>query len=454
MRGRVGAGALAAVFRDTRAAALGTAAAIGLCASACLGIVYIDHQRSVAKQAAAAAREERANADLQDALAQLRDQVGATSQALKLAQAQIAALSEATKRQLAASEEVASSKTDRIAQLASALDQAQRELHLTEAQRVTLMARLGMAETKQARRQQSVAEEWQQKVEQLTTDRDRTARERDQLRARIDALEQKLSMARPGRGSRSLAQSPPAASPGQQQRQVAVIVPGRAAPIIAAEPPPSNAGAEPSIPIATGRLAEVERVLASTGVDVKRLFADFGNPSGLGGPFVPVPRGGMPADDFSAVRLAALPGLAKALPIAAPMYNYRETSAFGEREDPFNGRSAFHPGVDMAAPYGTPIYATAAGVVTFAGWSGGYGKIVEINHGHGIVTRYGHLARYVVLVGERVAAGTQIGYEGSTGRSTGPHVIYEIDVNGEPQDPAKFMSLARLIPAAAVAAAR
>jgi murein DD-endopeptidase MepM/ murein hydrolase activator NlpD len=178
------------------------------------------------------------------------------------------------------------------------------------------------------------------------------------------------------------------------------------------------------------------------------MFAGFGNKSGLGGPFVPMSRRALAANRVSAVKLAALPGLLKSLPIGAPLRDYRETSPFGERTDPFNGRSAFHPGVDLAAPYDTPVYATAAGTVTFAGWSGGYGKIVEISHGHGIVSRYGHLARYTVLVGEHVRRGMQIGYEGSTGRSTGPHVIYEIDVNGEPQDPAKFMSLARLLPAA------
>jgi murein DD-endopeptidase MepM/ murein hydrolase activator NlpD len=140
-----------------------------------------------------------------------------------------------------------------------------------------------------------------------------------------------------------------------------------------------------------------------------------------------------------------LPGLAKSLPLAIPMGNYRETSPFGQRTDPFNGRPAFHPGVDMAAPYGTPVYATAPGVVTYAGYRSDYGKIVEIDHGHGIVTRYSHLARYVVLVGQRVAAAAHIGYEGSTGRSTGPHLLYEVDVNGEPQDPQKFMNLGRLM---------
>jgi murein DD-endopeptidase MepM/ murein hydrolase activator NlpD len=214
------------------------------------------------------------------------------------------------------------------------------------------------------------------------------------------------------------------------------------APPRAAVPTPH---ATPAVEVNHGALVEFERVLASTGVDVKRLFADFGVAQGLGGPFVPVPRGGLPENRFSAAKFAALPGIAKSLPLAVPMSNYRETSPFGERTDPFNGRPAFHPGIDLAAPYGTPVYATAQGVVTYAGYRSDYGKIVEINHGHGIVSRYGHLARYVVLVGEHVKARTEIGYEGSTGRSTGPHVIYEIDVNGEPQDPAKFLELAHLV---------
>jgi len=432
------------MLADRRSVLLGTAAAIGLAVSFGLGIVYIDHERVAAAQAAAVAREERANADLQDSLAQLRDEVGATNQTLRLAEGQIAALSRQVRQQATASAQAADSKTDRIAQLAQALDQAQHELRLTEAQRATLLARLSMAQTKRTR-QQAASEQWQQKVGELTTDRDRAARERDELRARMKQLQQKLSL-RSGQAGRLAATAPETA-----QRQVAVIVPGRA-PIIAAERPAAEGeraeAARPSSdaagPVAAGRLAEVERVLASAGVDVKRLFADFGNKSGLGGPFVPVSGGAM-ANRVSLVKLAALPGLLKSLPTGAPMYNYRETSPFGERSDPFNGRLAFHPGIDLAAPYGTPIYATAAGVVTFAGWSGGYGKIVEINHGDGIVTRYGHLARYTVLVGEHVAKGAQIGYEGSTGRSTGPHVIYEIDVNGEPQDPAKFMSLAGLL---------
>lgn len=428
-------------LQDRRIAlAIGAAAvavAIGAAAIVAIGVRDLNHERH------AAAREARANATLQTALAQLRDQVVATSQQLRTAQGQIAALGQKTQQQMAASEQAASSKTDRITQLAAALDQAQRELHLTEAQRATLLARLSMAEAKHAQRQETMSA-WQQKVDELTADRDRAARERDELRARLNRLGQKTSLANPT----------PAALAPMPQRQVALVMPGAGAtPTIAGKTATSAVAAAQSLPspgaptAAPGRLAEVERVLASAGVDVKRMFADVGVRSGLGGPFVPMPRDGLPDSHVSAAKLAALPGLLKSLPVGAPMEGYRETSPFGERVDPFNGRSAFHPGVDLAAPYGSAVYATAAGVVTFAGWSGAYGKIVEINHGHGIVTRYGHLERPTVLVGERVATGTQIGYEGSTGRSTGPHVIYEIDVNGEPQDPAKFMNLARVVAA-------
>jgi murein DD-endopeptidase MepM/ murein hydrolase activator NlpD len=456
---------LAVVLRDRRAALLGTAAAVGVAASLGFGVVYIVHAGSAARQAAAVAREERANAALQNALAQLRDEVGATSQALRQAEGQIGQLSSQVKQQAAATQQATSSQTGQVAQLAQALDQAERELHLTEGQRATLMARLSMAETKQARQERAAATEWQQKMQALTADRDQAARERDELRARLNQLRQKLSLSRSapaaGRAERRVAAARPAptaasgaaaAAERAPRREIAVIVPGRA-PIIAREQTApaserSSPAAAPATVAATGRLAEVERVLASTGVDVKRMFGDFGNRSGLGGPFVAMSRGALAANRVSAIKLAALPGLVSALPTAAPMRDYRETSPFGERVDPFNGRSAFHPGIDLAAPYGTPVFATAAGVVTFAGWSGGYGKIVEITHGHGIVTRYGHLARYVVLTGESVRKGAEIGYEGSTGRSTGPHVIYEIDVNGEPQDPAKFMGLARLLPVA------
>jgi murein DD-endopeptidase MepM/ murein hydrolase activator NlpD len=97
----------------------------------------------------------------------------------------------------------------------------------------------------------------------------------------------------------------------------------------------------------------------------------------------------------------------------------------------------------------SPVYATAPGVVTFSGYRDDYGKIVEIDHGHGIATRYGHLHRQLVSVGQHVVAHQQIGYLGSSGRATGPHVHYEVVVNGEPQDPQKFLGLALLVSASA-----
>ncbi|HKS89841.1 MAG TPA: M23 family metallopeptidase, partial [Stellaceae bacterium] len=192
-----------------------------------------------------------------------------------------------------------------------------------------------------------------------------------------------------------------------------------------------------------GALSQVERVLASTGVDVRGLFAQFGVSGGEGGPVVPVPPGGVPK--LSAEKLAALSRLVNVLPVSAPLANFRTGSPFGVRGDPMNGDREFHTGVDLLAPYMSPVYATAPGVVTYAGYRNDYGKVVEIDHGHGISTRYAHLHRFVVSVGERIQAHQEIGFLGSTGRATGPHVHYEVLVNGEPQDPEKFFGLAHLV---------
>lgn len=195
-------------------------------------------------------------------------------------------------------------------------------------------------------------------------------------------------------------------------------------------------------------LDQVERVLASTGLDPGRMLAKLGESDAKGGPFVPPPKGGELPDAISPQQLLALRDLAKTLPISLPLANYRLTSLFGIRHDPFNKRAEFHTGIDLAAPYMTPVYATAPGTVASAGWRAGYGKVVEIDLGDGITTRYAHLHRYTVLVGQPIAAHAQIGFVGSTGRSTGPHLHYEVLVNGKPQDPEKFIGLAGLIPVA------
>jgi murein DD-endopeptidase MepM/ murein hydrolase activator NlpD len=115
------------------------------------------------------------------------------------------------------------------------------------------------------------------------------------------------------------------------------------------------------------------------------------------------------------------------------------SSYFGEREDPFDGQETFHKGVDFAGTKGEPVVAVAAGVVTWAGERTGFGKLIEINHGDGYVTRYGHNEKTLVSVGQMVKRGEPIGLMGSTGRSTGPHVHFEVLRNGRQVDPLSFI---------------
>ena len=131
-----------------------------------------------------------------------------------------------------------------------------------------------------------------------------------------------------------------------------------------------------------------------------------------------------------------------------PLEHYQVASRFDPRRDPFNRRLAVHAGLDLDAAYMSPVYATAPGIVIYAGYRGAYAKVVEIDHGNGIATLYGHMHRYTVSVGQRVEAHTQIGLVGSTGRASGPHVRYEVIMNGQPQDPEKFIELAHLVPTA------
>jgi murein DD-endopeptidase MepM/ murein hydrolase activator NlpD len=452
-------GGLEFVSRHPKSVALGTVAVIGLAASGYFGVGYVRYERLAAAEQAAVIRAERANADLQDALARLRDQAAAADQALNMAQSRIAALSDEAKKQVAVSEQVVISKADRIAQLTHALEQAQRDLHLTEAQRVTLMARLSKADVdlteEQARQQQVQAglDQWQKKVQQLTTDRDKAANERDRLRARVGELEQKHSMRQPPRPVAEAQPEPAAAAPAAAA-PVAPAAPPTPAPVVGLLTPAAVAPAQadrveprpsPAVAVGRGGLAQFERVLASAGVDVARLYAQYGMRTGEGGPFIAAPRGQHPDTSLSPEKLAALQALVKALPVSAPLQSYEIGSNFGVRGDPINGHSAYHTGLDFRAPYMSPVYATAAGVVTYSGYRDDYGKIVEIDHGNGIATRYAHLHRQTVSVGQRVAAHSQIGFLGSTGRATGPHVHYEVLVNGEPHDPEKFLGLARLV---------
>jgi murein DD-endopeptidase MepM/ murein hydrolase activator NlpD len=123
-------------------------------------------------------------------------------------------------------------------------------------------------------------------------------------------------------------------------------------------------------------------------------------------------------------------------PIMGPI-----SSSFGEREDPMtgNGDGEFHPGLDITGPMGTPIHVTADGVVVSADWMSGYGRLVTVDHGHGVVTRYGHMSGFAVTAGQTVSRGQVIGYVGHTGRTTGNHVHYEVRINGTPVNPHKYL---------------
>lgn len=127
------------------------------------------------------------------------------------------------------------------------------------------------------------------------------------------------------------------------------------------------------------------------------------------------------------------------MPLAEPLISYHQSSGFGPRRDPFNGRMAFHAGEDMATYYGANVYATTTGVVTYADWRGAYGKMVEIDIGNGFKTRYGHLSAINVKVGQKIAFRDVIGRVGSTGRSSGPHLHYEVWFDGIVRDPTKFI---------------
>jgi murein DD-endopeptidase MepM/ murein hydrolase activator NlpD len=167
-----------------------------------------------------------------------------------------------------------------------------------------------------------------------------------------------------------------------------------------------------------------------------------------GGPFVPVR---LAANDQAFGRALLRVNLARAdanalgttllkVPLRKPVIgDIDESSPFGIRTDPFVHEAAMHTGIDFRGDTGDPIRATAAGTVTIAGPSGGYGKMVEIDHGHGLATRYGHLSEIDVMVGDTVRAGAIVGELGSTGRSTGPHLHYEVRVKGEAVDPQKFL---------------
>ncbi len=200
-------------------------------------------------------------------------------------------------------------------------------------------------------------------------------------------------------------------------------------------------------------LAAIEQVLAEAGVDPRRLLERAGDdlPAGIGGPFelptedAPAALPAIEGSDLSrsVVRLQAAQRLIAAMPLTSPLDSYRITSPYGLRKDPVTGRRAMHKGIDMAAPWNARVLSAAPGRVIRAGRNDAYGLMVEIDHGMGIVTRYAHMKKLLVKRGQKVDFRQPVGIVGNTGRSTGPHLHYEIRIDGEPLDPAGFIAAGR-----------
>ncbi len=194
------------------------------------------------------------------------------------------------------------------------------------------------------------------------------------------------------------------------------------------------------------RSQKIAAVLRRLGQDVPPGHAQNGG-DGTGGPLVALApdsdpttfRAGVSLITSEVERFGALRRIALRLPLSRPMPGAPITSRFGVRLDPFLGTPAMHTGIDFRAPIGYPARVTADGTVTMAGYNGGYGNMVEVDHGNGITTRYGHLSKIEVKVGQIVSKGTVLGRTGSTGRSTGPHLHYEVRVDGEAIDPMQYI---------------
>lgn len=193
---------------------------------------------------------------------------------------------------------------------------------------------------------------------------------------------------------------------------------------------------------------KMRRILADLGLDMGKVAPPPAKGRATGGPFVPA-NGALAAGEFDRqlYRISLARGQVErltrtlgAVPLRRPLHGPVETtSGFGVRLDPFLRSPAMHTGLDFRGDTGDPIRATATGTVAHTGWNGGYGKMVEIDHGNGFTTRYAHLSAVEVKAGQSVRIGQIVGRLGSTGRSTGPHLHYETRVDGDPVDPQKFL---------------
>jgi murein DD-endopeptidase MepM/ murein hydrolase activator NlpD len=205
-------------------------------------------------------------------------------------------------------------------------------------------------------------------------------------------------------------------------------------------------------------MAEMEKTVEMTGLNIDKLLlkADDSH-SGQGGPFIPAPTSASNDENEQKLMMsvATLDGevgrweklqvILRSLPLTAPVDHYYISSSFGERVDPINGEKAIHEGVDMVGALRSEVLATAPGTVVFAGWQTGYGQVVEIDHGFGVHTFYAHLDQVAVKKGQTVDYRDILGLLGTTGRSSGPHVHYEVRYDNKPLDPMGFLKAGRYV---------
>jgi len=434
--------------------AAATGALLSVAALGCLVAGYVHFGHVITAKQAAVARAELSNRELRRQLADLQSQLATasteidgtqyrldvigseygtlqgslsdTEQALKGiadARSQLMAERDDLLSQVQAAQDDASSKADYAAQLADSLEKNKTELSQTEAQRRTASSRIQQLEkdvqssNERAAEFKAAFDNTQAKLQQISSERERIMAERERLAAERDALKQKL------------------------QSVEARLSKADTKPVDAVASLPAQARTK-----IDGVVGNIESMVAATGLNVENFIARLGGPAkGEGGPYIALGAANQISAEDQAAREETLRKLLKTLPLAAPLAQYQLESPFGPRIDPINHRQGFHPGLDLVSGFRSPVYSTAPGTVTFAGPRDTYGKFVEIDHGNGIVTHYAHLHRITVARGQKVGAHQEVGELGSTGRSTGPHLHYEVVVDGEPLDPEKFLEVGKSV---------